>query len=63
MNPIVISNSSCHSSKNSPVRVVALAAGAALLLIAGTATSCSTAAGFGRDVEKGGNKIQEAATN
>ncbi|MES2440261.1 MAG: entericidin A/B family lipoprotein [Verrucomicrobiota bacterium] len=28
----------------------------------GATTSCSTARGFGRDVEKTGDKIQEAAT-
>ena len=34
---------------------------ASLLLIAGALPSCSTAAGFGRDVEKVGDEIQEAA--
>ncbi len=61
MNPILIAKTNCQHSKQSPVRLFALAAGA-LLLVMGATTSCSTARGFGRDVEKTGDKIQEAAT-
>ena len=60
MNPIIIARTACQS-KQSPIRLLTIAAGA-LLLIAGVSTSCSTANGFGRDVEKTGNKIQNAAT-
>ena len=60
MNPILIAKTNCRKS-NSTVHVLALAAGAALLVIAGATTSCSTARGFGQDVEKTGDKIQNAA--
>ena len=60
MNPIIIVYTNCQS-KQSPVRVVALVA-SALLLLAGASTACSTANGFGKDVEKTGDKIQSAAT-
>ena len=60
MNPIIIVQTNCQS-KHSPVRPVALVA-SALLLLAGASTSCSTANGFGKDVEKTGDKIQSAAT-
>ena len=62
MNPILITKANCRNS-NSTVRVLALAAGAALLFVAGATTSCSTARGFGQDVEKTGDKIQHAATH
>lgn len=62
MNPILIAKASCQNS-NSTVRVLALAAGAALIFAAGATTSCSTARGFGQDVEKTGDKIQHAATH
>ena len=60
MNPIIVAHTNCQS-KQSPVRLVALVA-SALLLLAGASTSCSTANGFGKDIEKTGDKIQSAAT-
>ena len=60
MNPIIIAHANCQS-KQSPVRLVTLVA-SALLLLAGASTSCSTANGFGKDIEKTGDKIQSAAT-
>lgn len=61
MNPIIISKT-CHSTpKKIAVRKFTLAAGVGLLLIAGAATSCNTVAGVGRDVERGGEKIKDAA--
>ncbi|MES2474985.1 MAG: entericidin A/B family lipoprotein [Verrucomicrobiota bacterium] len=61
MNPILISKTNCKSNTKPNFRRVALLAGASLLLIAGASTSCSTARGFGQDVEKTGDKIQDAA--
>ena len=61
MNPILITKTNCHT-KFPPVRFLAIATGA-LLLVAGVSTSCGTARGFGQDVEKTGDKIQEAATH
>jgi predicted small secreted protein len=60
MSPIIIANTNCQS-KQSAVRQFAMAAGA-LLLLAGASSSCSTAKGFGKDVEKTGDKIQHAAS-
>ena len=61
MNPILIPQiTNCRSHNHSPVRLFAVAA--ALLLLAGALTSCSTTRGFGRDVEKTGDAIQDAAT-
>jgi predicted small secreted protein len=62
MNPIIILKSNCKQSNPSKVRVYALAAGAAVILLAGATSSCSTARGFGQDVEKTGDSIQDAAT-
>jgi predicted small secreted protein len=62
MNPILIAKTNCRNS-NSPVRLFVIAAGAALLLVAGASSSCSTARGFGQDVEKTGDKIQNAASH
>ena len=62
MNPILIPKTNCRNS-NSPVRFFMIAAGASLLLIAGFSSSCSTARGFGQDVEKTGDKIQHAANH
>lgn len=62
MNPILISKSNCKTTPKSSLRRMALLAGASLILIGGASTSCSTARGFGQDVEKTGDKIQEAAT-
>lgn len=61
MNPILIAKTNCQSSKKSSPRVLAMATGAALLIIAGTATSCRTTAGLGKDIEAGGEHIQRAA--
>ncbi|MES2924577.1 MAG: entericidin A/B family lipoprotein [Verrucomicrobiota bacterium] len=60
MNPIFIAKTNCRNLK-SPVRLFVIAAGAALILVSGVSSSCSTARGFGQDVEKTGDKIQEAA--
>lgn len=62
MNPILISKPSCQSTTSSSVRLFAIAVGAGMLLMAGTTTSCSTARGFGQDVEKTGHKIEQSAT-
>lgn len=62
MNPILISkNVRNNSSTKSPARRFTMAAGLGLLLIAGATTSCNTVSGVGRDIEKGGDKIQDAA--
>ena len=37
--------------------------GASALLMAGLTSSCATTRGFGQDVEKTGDKIQEAAND
>lgn len=62
MNPILISKTNCQSSKKTTIRQFGILAGVSLLLLAGFSTSCSTARGFGRDIEKTGDKIQEAAS-
>ncbi|MEO5712310.1 MAG: entericidin A/B family lipoprotein [Luteolibacter sp.] len=61
MNPILISKTNCKASKKSSIRLFAIT-GAAMLVMAGFSSSCSTAKGFGRDVEKTGDKIQDAAS-
>ncbi len=62
MNPILIAKTNCQNT--SPfVRLFMIATGAALLLAAGATSSCSTARGFGQDVERTGDKIQNAANN
>jgi predicted small secreted protein len=63
MNPILIANNNCQT-KSAPVRRFAYVAGAAMLLLAsvGATTSCATTRGFGQDVEKTGDKIQDAAS-
>ncbi len=63
MNPILIAKTPCQNRQQPSVRVFALMAGAALILVAGATTSCSTTRGFGQDVEKTGDKIQRAASN
>jgi entericidin A len=40
-------------------RLVPLVFAAALLVIAGAGAGCNTAHGFGKDVEKAGEKIQD----
>lgn len=61
MNPILITKTNCHAIFP-PLRTLTLAIGA-LLIVAGATTSCNTTKGFGRDVEKTGDKIQEAASH
>jgi predicted small secreted protein len=63
MNPILIPERRCQHSKPSFFRIATMAAGILILGTAALSTSCSTARGFGRDVEKAGDKIQEAASN
>lgn len=60
MNPILISKSNCRTSKTNKVLTLCLA-GVATAALAVASTSCSTTKGFGRDVEKVGDKIQGAA--
>ncbi|MFT4175737.1 MAG: entericidin A/B family lipoprotein [Luteolibacter sp.] len=47
-------------TKSRFTRATALSVGGAMLILG--MTSCSTARGFGRDVEKTGEKIQDAST-
>ena len=61
MNPILIANTTCRNS-NASTRLFVIVAGAALLVVAGFSSSCGTARGFGQDVEKTGDKIQNAAS-
>jgi predicted small secreted protein len=66
MNPILISNCLCRSrqrssEKPSRIRFFSLTAGALVLVLASAASSCHTTRGFGRDVEKVGEEIQEAS--
>jgi predicted small secreted protein len=63
MNPILIAKSPCRNSKQSPFRLFLIVAGASALLLAGLTSSCATTRGFGQDVEKTGDKIQEAAND
>ncbi len=63
MNPNLISKTNSQNSKPSPVRRFTIAAGACLLLVAGATSSCNTTRGLGQDIEKTGDKIQEAATH
>lgn len=59
MNPIIITKTNCQP-KSPTVRRFAYVAGAVLIL-AGATTSCGTFRGFGQDVEKTGDKIQDAS--
>ncbi len=61
MNPILISKTNCKAAPKLSFRRIALVAGATVALVAGGTSSCSTARGFGQDVEKTGDKIQDAA--
>jgi predicted small secreted protein len=63
MNTILISKTNCKTSTKSSIRYLAFATGASLILLAGATSSCGTARGFGQDVEKTGDKIQDAATH
>lgn len=61
MNPIIAGNKISHWLRVSTLhKDVGLAV--AIVLTMFLANSCSTARGFGQDVEKTGDKIQEAAT-
>ncbi|MFD2255634.1 entericidin A/B family lipoprotein [Luteolibacter algae] len=62
MNPLFISKTVEQTSKKPPLRMVAMAAGAATIL-ALASTSCATTRGFGQDVEKVGDEIQTHATH
>jgi predicted small secreted protein len=62
MNPILIAERRCQNTKPSVFRFATMAAGIFILGAAALSTSCSTARGFGRDVEKTGDKIQDAAS-
>ena len=62
MNPIIIPKTSCRTSSKTNIRRMALLIGTSALILAGATSSCGTAKGFGQDVEKTGDKIQEAAT-
>jgi|GEM_PF-325983 len=62
MNPVVISKTANQLSNFNRT----LLCGAALMATAALAlstTSCSTSKGFGRDVQKVGDKIENAADN
>lgn len=61
MNTLYISKICTRPSHKSGLGKVALYGVASLFLIAGALPACSTAAGFGRDVEKVGDDIQDAA--
>ena len=62
MNPILITMTHCRPATQSPGRVFMMAAAASVILLAGFTGSCATTRGFGQDVEKTGDKIQEAAS-
>lgn len=61
MNPILISKTNCRTSKKANSMLTLCLAGVATAAFAIASTSCSTTKGFGRDVEKVGDKIQGAA--
>ena len=61
MNPTLIHHPKRGPAGHPPVRLP-LIAGAILLIVAGALSSCSTVHGFGRDVEKTGDAIEDAAT-
>lgn len=60
MNPVILLPQFCRSTAPVFVRVVLLSAIAVGLAV--SASSCSTTYGLGKDIEKTGDKIQEAAT-
>jgi len=62
MNPIYLNKTVSCASTKSPVRWFVIAASAAMIIALG-ASSCATSKGFGQDVEKVGDKIQNAADN
>ena len=61
MNTLFISKICTRASKPSTSGSVLLYGLASLFLVAGAIPSCATTAGFGRDVEKVGDEIQDAA--
>lgn len=64
MNPIIIPTTirpNASKTKKSSARKFTMAAGVGLLLLAGATSSCNTVAGVGEDIERGGDKIQDAA--
>lgn len=62
MNPLILLTAPCQKSNLSTVRRFAMTAGISLLVLAGVSPSCSTTRGLGQDVEKTGEKIQDAAS-
>jgi predicted small secreted protein len=60
MNPILITFSQCHAGTRFAGRLLFIAA--VILAFAAGSTSCSTTRGLGEDIEKTGDKIQDAAT-
>jgi predicted small secreted protein len=60
MHPLIISRQFCRSTAPFFVRVILLSAIAVAL--AASSSSCSTTYGLGKDIEKTGDKIQDAAT-
>jgi predicted small secreted protein len=61
MYPILIQTFTCGYGKMSQFRVSLLMATACLLIVGGVLSSCQTMQGFGRDVEKTGEAIEDAA--
>lgn len=61
MNTILISKTSRCSTKKASKGLMAMFTAGALLCFAGASSSCQTTRGFGQDVEKVGDKIQEKA--
>jgi predicted small secreted protein len=61
MNPILIQHFTCGYGKMSQFRVSLLTTAACLLIACGVLSSCHTMQGLGRDVEKTGEAIEDAA--
>ncbi len=61
MSTLFISTISNKLSQPTAFGKIALYGVASLFLVAGALPSCSTTQGFGRDVEKVGDEIQQAA--
>lgn len=60
MNPILITFSQCPAGARVIGRLLFFSA--VILAFAAGSTSCGTTRGLGEDIEKTGDKIQEAAT-
>lgn len=60
MNPILIIFSQCNAGTRFAGRLLLLAG--VILAFAAGSSSCGTTRGLGEDIEKTGDKIQEAAT-